>query len=288
MLLLPSSLGASGAYPYRMPTEVFDPNADTVIGTMRQYRVKEEDTMLDIARHFDLGYNELMLLYPEVDPWLPPVGEVLRIPTRWVLPLFDKRGIVINVAELRLYLFLPEIGLVKTYPIGIGVREHPTPFGTFKVVEKEKDPTWDIPPSLRAEFGGRLQIPPGPENPLGAYWIGLSGGSYGIHGTNSPWGIGRLVSHGCIRLYPEDIERLFPLVEVGMPVKIVYEPVKFGLERGKVYVEVHPDIYHRCQDLTAHGVDLALSSGLMPYINLPPLLRALKEKEGIPVDVTRR
>lgn len=287
MLLLPSSLGASGAYPYRMPTEVFDPNADTVIGTMRQYRVKE-DTMLDIARHFDLGYNELMLLYPEVDPWLPPGGEVLRIPTRWVLPLFDKRGIVINVAELRLYLFLPEIGLVKTYPIGIGVREHPTPFGTFKVVDKEKDPTWDIPPSLRAEFGGRLQIPPGPENPLGAYWIGLSGGSYGIHGTNSPWGIGRLVSHGCIRLYPEDIERLFPLVELGMPVKIVYEPVKFGLERGKVYVEVHPDIYHRCQDLTAHGVDLALSSGLMPYINLPSLLRALKEKEGIPVDVTRR
>lgn len=289
LLTLPTSLLASGAYPYRMPRgEGFSPTSDTVIGVMRQYRVREKDTLLDIARHFDLGFNEIRLLYPRMDPWLPPPGKILDIPTRWVLPVFHGEGIVINVPELRLYLFMPKIGLVKTYPVGIGVKEHPTPFGSFRVVEKERDPTWDIPPSLQAEYGGLKSIPPGPRNPLGRYWIGLSQGSYGIHGTNSPWGIGRLVSHGCIRLYPEDIEELFPLVRVRMRVKIIYEPVKFGYKKGRIFVEVHPDIYHRCQDLTAHGVDLALSKGLMPYIDLRRLLKALETRNGVPYDVTKR
>lgn len=288
LLLIPSGLLA-GAYPYRVSRQgPFCPGSDTVIGVMRQYRLKERDTLLDVARRFDLGYNEIRLLYPQLDPWVPPAGKMLTIPTRWILPSPRAEGIVINVPELRLYLFMPKLGLVKTHPVGIGVKEHPTPFGSFRVVEKERDPTWDIPPSLRDEYGGLKAIPPGPRNPLGRYWVGLSGGNYGIHGTNSPWGIGRLVSHGCIRLYPEDIEALFPLVKIGMPVTIVYEPVKFGCEGARIFVEVHPDIYQRCEDLVVHGVDLAVSLGLMPYIELPLLLKALKEVRGVPQEITRR
>ncbi len=288
LLFLPSTLGASGAYPYRMPEgEGIDREALTVIGAMRTYRIGQKDTMLDIARAFDLGYQELMLLHPEIDPWLPPVGKDIVIPTFWVLPLYRGEGIVINVPELRLYLYMPRIGLVKTYPIGIGVEDWPTPFGRFRVLEKEVNPTWDIPPSLREKYGGLTSIPPGPGNPLGRYWIRLSNTVYGIHGTNSPWGIGRLVSHGCIRLYPEDIEKLFPLVKVGTPVLILYEPVKYGFREGRIYVEVHPDIYRRIPDLVAYGLDRAISLGLMERIDLLLLLKALKEKKGVPLDVTK-
>ncbi len=288
-LLLPSPLWGQ-AYPYRMPQDCRCPcpSVDTVIGVMRQYRVEEKDTLLDIARKFDLGFNEMRLLYPGLDPWLPPKGMVLQVPTRWVLPDFRGEGMVINVPELRLYLFLPEIGLVKTHPVGIGVQENPTPLGIFKVVEKKVDPTWHIPPSLQEEYGGRRAIPPGPDNPLGRYWIGLSAESYGIHGTNSPWGIGRLVSHGCIRLYPEDIERLFPLVKRGMTVKLTYEPVKFGCERGRIFVEVHPDIYGRFKDLFSLALALARDKGILPYISLPLLFKAVRERRGIPVDITKR
>ncbi|HDD35598.1 MAG TPA: hypothetical protein ENF30_02230, partial [Candidatus Desulfofervidus auxilii] len=192
IIFLPSSALASGAYPYRIPEK-------TVIGFLQKHYIKKNETMLDIARKYDLGYQELMLLYPKMDPWLPPAGKTIEIPTKWVLPQYNTKGIVINVAELRLFFYLPQIGLVKTYPVGIGIKDSPTPFGNFKVIEKEKNPTWDIPLSLQEKYG-KTKIPPGPQNPLGNFWIGLSTNGYGIHGTNSPWGIGRLVSHGCIRL----------------------------------------------------------------------------------------
>ncbi|MDL1956211.1 MAG: L,D-transpeptidase family protein [Candidatus Desulfofervidus auxilii] len=276
---IPNSLFAAGAYPYHVPNK-------TVIGVILKHKIKKEETMLDIARRYGLGYQELMLLYPNMDPWLPPAGKTIEIPTQWVLPHFKGKGLVINVAELRLFLFLSDIGLVKTYPVGIGVQEFPTPFGDFKVIEKKKNPIWQIPPSLRKEYGGRFQILPGPENPLGKFWIGLSADGYGIHGTNSPWGIGRLVSHGCIRLYPEDIKELFPFVKIGMPVKIIYEPVKFGFLNKKIYVEVHPDIYHKIVDLFSYGIKKAKTLNLLSRINLNIFLKALKEKKGIPINVT--
>lgn len=253
-----------------------------VIGVIREYQVQKKDTLLDIARKFDLGYNELQILYPDLDPWLPPEGMILKIPTKWVLPEFHQEGIVVNVPEMRLYLFMPRHGLVKTHPIGIGIEEYPTPLGSFRVKEKKVDPVWYVPPSLKDQYKGITAVPPGPDNPLGRYWIGLTASSYGIHGTNKPWGVGRLVSRGCIRMYPEDIETLFPLVTIGMRVDIVYQPVKFGCDAEKIYVEVHPDLYGRIGDLFSYALSLARSKGISEKIALPLLYKAVKERKGIP------
>lgn len=283
LLLTFPSLVLGQAYPFRKGC----PGGDTVIGAMRTYTVAKEDTLLDIARMFDLGYNEIRILYPDLDPWLPPEGMVLEIPTSWVLPEVEDEDIVINVPELRLYFFLHRLGLVMTFPVGIGQEDAQTPLGVFRVIEKRVDPVWHIPPSLRDKYPGRTSIPPGPENPLGKYWIGLSANSYGIHGTNSPWGVGRLVSRGCIRLYPEDIERLFPLVRVGMKVKLAYEPVKFGCKGERTFVEVHPDIYKKIPDLRNYALSLAGKKGILSKISLPLLLKALEEGKGVPVDISR-
>jgi L,D-transpeptidase ErfK/SrfK len=237
LLLLPVQSFAKGAYPYRFPEKKtgIDPSANTVIGAFQDYVTTKEDTLLDVARNFDLGYNEMVLDYPKIDPWITPAGEKLSIPTEWVLPPVHNKGIVINVPELRLYLFFDDIHMVKTYPIGIGILDSPTPLGKFTIIEKTKNPTWNIPAELQEEYG-RKSMPPGPDNPLGAYRLRLSNFDVGIHGTNIPWGVGRLVSHGCIRLYPEDIEELFNIVKVGTPVEIIYEPIKIGFKEGHVFV----------------------------------------------------
>jgi L,D-transpeptidase ErfK/SrfK len=286
-IFVPSFSAGSGAYPYQMPKGQKDHKALTIIGVIQSHQIKNGETMLDIARHYDLGYQELMLVYPKIDPWLPPKGKTIMIPTQWVLPLYWKEGIVINVAELRLFFYLPKMGLVKTYPIGIGVEENPTPIGDFKIISKEIDPIWEIPSSLQKEYGGRKIILPGPENPLGSFWLGLSADSYGIHGTNKPWGVGRLVSHGCIRLYPEDIIKLFPLVRIGMPVKIIYQPIKFGFKNNKIYLEAHPDIYKQIPNIKETVLKEIINLGLKEKVKLPSLFKALKEQKGIPLNITQ-
>ncbi len=286
---IPGKLYPMGAYHYRLPENKggIDPSAHTVIGAFRDYVIKKEDTLLDIAKNFDLGYLELILLHPDIDPWIPPAGKKIEIPTSWVLPLFDKSGIVINIPELRLYLFLKEIQMVKTYPIGLGVLDWPTPFGSFEVLDKAKDPTWNIPPSLQEKYG-RIFIPPGPDNPLGQYWLRISNQGYGIHGTNSPWGIGRLVTHGCIRLYPEDIEELYSTVDLGTPVEIIYEPTKIGFKDGRIYVEAHPDIYHKITDLLLYTAKKLFDYRIWEEVDLDLLVQALEEQKGIPIDITRK
>jgi L,D-transpeptidase ErfK/SrfK len=289
LLLLPKASFANGAYPYRFPNMKtgLDPSADTVIGVSRDYVITKEDTLLDIARNFDLGYNEMVLAYPGIDPWLPRAGKEISIPTEWVLPLVNSKGIVINVPELRLYLFYNDIKMVKTYPIGIGVLDAPTPLGRFTIIEKTKNPTWNIPLSLQAEYG-RQSMPPGPDNPLGAYRLRLSKYDVGIHGTNIPWGIGRMVSHGCIRLYPEDIEELFREVKVGTPVEIIYEPVKIGFKAGHIFVEIHPDPYNEIADLFIYTARKLFIQQLWEEIDINLLTKAVEEHKGIPVDITRK
>jgi len=286
--LCPRVSYAAGAYPYRLPfTEGIDPQAQTVIGAPRDYIIAGTDTLLDVARNFKLGYAELTLAHPDLDPWVPPAGTKIAVPTWWVLPRHEGGGIVINVPELRLYYFLDKIQMVKTYPVGLGVLDWPTPFGKFSIIEKRTDPVWHIPPALHEKYGTTF-IPPGPDNPLGKYWLRLSNHDYGIHGTNIPWGIGRLVSHGCIRLYPEDIEDLYRWVEIGTPVRIVYEPVKIGMAEGKVYVEVHPDLYGRIPDLIAETERQLSTLKLWSYVDLEKLVTALQQQTGIPVEVTKR
>jgi L,D-transpeptidase ErfK/SrfK len=288
-LVISGNLYAKGAYFFRSPEheERLDPSANTVIGAFRDYVITEEDTLLDIARNFDLGYLELILLYPNLDPWLPPTGKKITIPTSWVLPAVDKKGIVINIPELRLYLFFNDIQMVKTYPIGLGVLDAPTPFGSFTIAEKTKNPTWIIPPSLQEEYG-RTSIPPGSENPLGEYRLRLSRHDYGIHGTNAPWGIGRLVSHGCIRLYPEDIEELFSIVELGTPVEIIYEPIKIGFKDSRIFVEVHPDLYNEITDRLIHTAGKLFLYRIWDKVDLDLLVQALEEQRGVPIDITRK
>ncbi|OGP50036.1 MAG: hypothetical protein A2Y79_01350 [Deltaproteobacteria bacterium RBG_13_43_22] len=256
------------------------------MGILGEYTIKEKDTLLDVARDNDLGFNEMESLYPDIDPWVPPRGMKLVIPSQWILPQTRKYGLVINIAEMRLYYFLKSIGMVRTYPIGIGDHGWFSPEGTFWVKEKRKKPAWYIPESLQEKYQMKV-MPPGPDNPLGDYWLGLSIAGYGIHGTNFPWAIGRLVTHGCIRLYPEDIEKLFPLVRVKTPVEILYEPVKVGLKEGRIFMEVHPDVYQKIPDLKEYGTNKIRSSGLAEKVNQELMLEALEKKQGIPVDITQ-
>jgi L,D-transpeptidase ErfK/SrfK len=249
---------------------------------MRVHTVAPRETLLDISRHYSLGFNEIQILHPHVDPWIPEPGLCLSIPTHWILPRTRYQGVVINLPELRLYRFFSRIEMVKTYPIGIGDAGYETPKGVYRVVEREVDPTWDLPPSLRKHFGV-TKVPPGPENPLGKYWIGLSRKGYGIHGTAFPWGVGRLVSHGCIRLYPEHIAQLFEEVSIGTPVEIIYEPVKIGFKGKQVFLEVHPDVYRKIADIKKHTRRRLQALGLWNHICVERMEAVLQRQNGVPV-----
>ena len=257
-----------------------------MIGSPQDYIVKDNDTLLDIARNFDLGFSEMQLMYKKVDPWIPPKGLELVIPTQWVLPQGNWQGIVINIPEMRLYLFYRKISMVRTYPIGIGVEGNTTPVGSFYIKEKVTNPAWNIPVSLRAKYEGKAMMPPGPDNPLGSRWLGLSVNGYGIHGTNIPWAVGRLVTHGCIRLYPEDIIRLYPIVSVGTPVHIIYEPVKIGFQEGRIFVEVHEDIYHRIPNLRRFTLEKLERRKIQHLVDGEKLEEAINRRSGFPEEVT--
>jgi L,D-transpeptidase ErfK/SrfK len=213
------------------------------VGQVREYVIQRGDTLMTIARHFDIGYTELLAANPGLnDPWNPGVGRHLTIPSAFMLPDAPHTGIVINLAERRLYYFPAGEDTVQTYPVGIGVQGRTTPLSTTRVVAKETDPTWYPPPSIRAE---RPELPgaigPGPDNPLGKYALRLGWKNYLIHDSNKPDGVGRNVSHGCIHLYPEDIERLFNETEVGTQVRVVDQPVAAAWIGNRFYVEAHPN-----------------------------------------------
>lgn len=285
MGILWMSVAFAGAFEYRLP----DPRTDsetwnTVVGVVRIHTVGPQETLLDIARQYGLGFNEIELFHPDADPWIPEPGSELAIPTQWVLPPTKHEGIVINVPEMRLYRFFPSIKAVKTYPVGVGAQETPTPEGTAWVVDRSVYPTWVIPDSLQSKYTVAA-IPPGPDNPLGKYWLGISRKGYGIHGTNFPWCVGRAVSNGCIRLYPEHIERLFQETPVMTRVEIVYEPLKVGFRHGQVFVEVHPDLYGRIQAMEEYAVRRLRENVDMRCVSVDLLRAALADCRGVPVSV---
>lgn len=259
-------------------------NNKTVIGVVQHHIVVPKETLSDIVRNYGLGYNELSLLYPKMDPWLPSPGQNLVIPTQWILPSTKLFGLVINLPEFRLYHFIPETKMVSTYPVGIGDVGWETPVAVSHIIYRQVDPTWLVPKSLRAKYGATT-IPPGPKNPLGKYWLGLSLTGYGIHGTNSPWGIGRRVSHGCIRLYPEHIALLFENVSVNTPVEIIYEPVKIGVQDRSIFIEVHPDIYNRIPDIQAQTFRRLHELGIFSDVSVSLVKDALEKQNGLPVRV---
>ncbi|MDP6694306.1 MAG: L,D-transpeptidase family protein [Gammaproteobacteria bacterium] len=230
--------------------EVFELAAGPdLVGQSQFIHSKYADTFIDLGRLHNLGYEELRAANPEVDPWLPGEGTGIVLPTEYVLPRVERDGIVINLAEYRVYYFYGAEGqsYVATLPASIGRMDWETPLGTTSVAAKVHRPTWYPPESVRLEYaaeGRKLdrEIPPGPENPLGDYALRLSLAGYLIHGTNKPAGVGMRVTHGCIRLFPEDIEWLYTKVGVATPVQFINQPVKFGWKGNELYLEVHPEL----------------------------------------------
>jgi L,D-transpeptidase ErfK/SrfK len=220
----------------------------SVVGEPQVVYTNETDTLSDLARAYGLGYDELIAANPDVNPWLPGAGTPVLLPTQFVVPDVLREGIVLNIASKRLFYF-PQVAegepaLVKTFPIGIGRVGWETPLGATTVVAKARDPHWYVPWSVRqehAELGDPLPsvVPPGPDNPLGHRVLKLDMPGYLIHGTNQPYGVGMRVSHGCVRLYPENIEYLYELVEIGETVTIINEPFLFGQRDGEIYFEGH-------------------------------------------------
>jgi L,D-transpeptidase ErfK/SrfK len=219
-----------------------------VVGEIQIVRAVYEDTFVDIARAYGLGYDELVAANPGVDPWLPGEGVPIILPTRFVLPSAAREGVVLNVAAKRLFYYPAgeegDLPIVETYPVGIGRAGWQTPTGNTTVVSKARDPVWFVPRSVREEHlaaGDPLpkQVPPGPDNPLGAHVLALGIPGYLIHGTNKPAGVGMRVSHGCVRLYPDNIEHLFERVEIGSRVQIVNQPFLLGWQDGDLLLEAH-------------------------------------------------
>lgn len=265
-----------------------------LVGRMQRHRVREKETLLDVARDAGLGFNEVKDANREIDEWIPPPGLEVAVPTQWIVPRSTYRGLVINIAEMRMYMFPQktapgEVVTLRTWAIGIGADETPSPVGPFRITAMDKDPTWYVPDSIYRKMDPpkRRVVPPGPDNPLGAYRMRLSKGLYSIHGTDIAWSVGRLTTHGCIRMYPEDIGELFRLVRPGMVGELVYEPIKFGERDGQVFVEVHDDIYRRVPNSQRAALDLARQARLLGRIDSERLRVAVRERRGIPVDVTR-
>ncbi|MGB9711672.1 MAG: L,D-transpeptidase family protein [Dissulfurimicrobium sp.] len=264
----------------------------TIYGTTRWVKINKGDTLLDIAREFDLGYNQITSANPGIDPWIPPKDRLVLIPWAFVLPQ-DRisSGIVVNLAEMRLYYFFSNGGhdYFITAPVGIGQEGFLTELGVYTIKSKTPNPTWVVPASIRAmEPNLPPEVPPGPDNPLGDYIFRLSRLEYGIHGTNKPFGVGRRVSHGCIRMYPEDIAALYPIVPQGTMVRVTYEPIKVGWGNGKCWVQVFDDFDNKIADPLKEAMKrlLQCETAMGPLeIDFAALDKALKEKSGVPMAV---
>jgi L,D-transpeptidase ErfK/SrfK len=224
-------------------------NSSDLLGSVQTISSRYEDTFIDIGLTHNVGYEELKSANPGIDPWLPGEGTNIVLPTQFVLPEGARQGIVVNVAEYRIYYYYSSGGVnyVKTAPASVGRMDWSTPVGKTRIVAKVRNPSWYPPESIRQEHAARGDVlpkvvPPGPNNPLGAYALRLGFSSYLIHGTNKPEGLGMQVTHGCVRLLPEDIAWLFPQVDLQTPVSIVNQPVKFGWNGDDLYMEVHPPL----------------------------------------------
>jgi L,D-transpeptidase ErfK/SrfK len=277
------------------------PPADSdVIGETIMTEAQAEDTLLDVARRHGLGYEEITNANPDVDPWLPGAGTVVVVPRRRLLPRAPRSGIVINLPEHRLYWYPPAVAgkppVVHTFPVSIGKMDWNTPLGSTRIVSKAKDAPWIPPKSVREEHAKRGEplpavVPGGADNPMGRHKMGLGipGGAYFIHGTNRPAGIGMQVTHGCMRLYPEDIEALFAMVPIGTPVTIVNQPYKWGWHENELLIEVHPPLQ---EDVATPPTLTDLTRLLVEATREQPLPidwigaeRIWREARGIPMPV---
>jgi len=249
---------------------------EDVIGRLAIIRLEKGDTLPDIARHFSLGINEISAANPGVDIWVPEAGERVLLPLSFILPDTPRKGIVVNLAAMRLFQYRQEGTslVVTTYPIGVGTSERPTPTGNMRVVRKAVRPTWHVPASIAREHREKgdilpATVPPGPENPLGEYALYLSKSGYLIHGTNKPASIGLTATNGCMRLYPENVKMLFDDTPVKTPVLIVNQPYLIGKRNGVLYLEAHAPLDE---------------SGVLALKKLHAKLRAVEKSAGRRLD----
>jgi L,D-transpeptidase ErfK/SrfK len=265
-----------------------------VIGRLAVIRLEKGDTLPDIARHFSLGINEVSAANPGVDVWVPKAGELIMLPLQFILPDAPRKGIVINLATLRLFQYKGDSKslLVMTYPIGIGTTERPTPIGQMYVVRKVTRPTWYVPSSISEDHRKKgdplpAKVLPGPQNPLGEYALYLSKSTYLIHGTNKPASIGLNATNGCMRLYPEDVKKLYENTPVNTPVCIVNQPYLIGQYNGIVYLEVHASLEGsdavELEKMYAKLRNIEKNSGRT--LDWKKVEKVLAEARGIPVPI---
>jgi L,D-transpeptidase ErfK/SrfK len=271
-----------------------------VVGAVQLTTTTKDDTLTDIARRFNIGYEEILRSNPKVDPWLPGADKEIVVPTEYILPNAPHQGIVVNIAAMRLFYFpKPKKGetpVVFTHPIGIGKVGWSTPEGVTKIVRRQKDPTWRVPVSVLKEHkenGEVLDkvIGPGPDNPLGKHAFYLDWPSYLIHGTNKPAGVGLRSSHGCIRLYPEDIAQLFDMVPIGTQVRVVNQPFVFGWKNGQLYMQAFdvleddPRDWKKAQQSLAATLQKQLKAH-NEQVNWELVSTLAHSPRGIPVPIT--
>lgn len=288
LMLISVAVGAASganAASYRLPE-----NGDNVVGAMTTVKLAYEDTLASVAEQYGVGYREIVDANPGIDPWLPGEGTVVVLPTQYVLPSTPREGIVINVAEYRLY-FYPEGGnRVITFPVGVGRSEYQTPIIRTQTVARIHNPSWTPTPSARrehAEMGDVLPpvVPPGPENPLGELAIQLKEPGYFIHGTNKPFGVGQKVSHGCIRLHNEHVLTLAELAPNGTPVYIVNEPIKVGVRYDEVFLEIHRDLYEDADKESLRHVVEVKSGNRAASLDWQRVAQVLDDLRGIPIRI---
>jgi len=288
---------ASGA-EYLLPG-----NGDNVIGSNTSAIATHADTLFDVARRNGVGYEEILAANPGVDPWMPGEGTEILIPSRFILPDAPREGVVVNLPEHRMYYYPPakngQARMVHTYPISTAKMDWQTPLGVTRIVTKEKRPNWYPPESVLKEHEERGDplpkvVPPGPDNPLGEYKmrLGIPGGAYLIHGTNKPAGVGMQVTHGCIRMYPEDVERLFGLVSINTRVNLVDQTSKVGWQRGTLYAERHAPLEGTDNPSHSDPGELttlinAAAAGHSVEIDWAGVERAFLQATGVPVPLSR-
>jgi L,D-transpeptidase ErfK/SrfK len=247
-LILALRAAASHATVFELPAD-----GSAVIGADTVVSTHYEDTLLDIARKYSLGYDEIIRANPGIDMWLPGEGTQILLPGRRILPPGPHEGVIVSLPEHRLYYFpkakKTENRVVITYPVSIGKLGRSTPLGQTHVIAKVEHPSWYPPASIRKEHAAAgdplpAVVGPGPDNPLGDFKIrlGFGDGKYEIHGTNNPTAVGLAVTHGCIRMYPEDVAELFPLLPIGTSVRLINVPVKVAWINGELLLEAHPPV----------------------------------------------
>lgn len=288
-LVLAAGIGMASAIGLAAPGRAVTPATPAplapIVGEEQSHLVEPGETVLDVAYRHRLGFDNVQRLNPRVKVWIPDPGTIVRLPTRMILPDGPQRGLVINVPEMRLYDFTRP-GEPEVLAIAIGDEVDPSLLGELRIGAKRENPAWHVPKSILAEKPELPPVvPPGPDNPLGTRWMTIGSTSYGVHGTNNPWSIGREATHGCIRLYDDEMERLYARTPSGTRLRLQYQRVKLGTDGEDIWAEAHPDVYGREPDALEGALARLAELGLLGEIDRRLLAQVIVDVRGVPVRV---